>query len=152
MRNQITALWDGPVLLGVRGSDSPFVFAWVDDVAGAMAHAATGGPAGIYNVAGDGRMTVREIAARLGKPVLNVPAGLLALGGLSGLVSHASVLHLYAAAILILPLALAEYWSSALRAQGSVWIGLAPRDIVWRMALPLAVVAFLLVNAGVRPS
>ena len=31
--------------------------------------------------------------------------------------------HLYAAAALILPLALAEYWSSALRAQGSVWTG-----------------------------
>jgi O-antigen/teichoic acid export membrane protein len=51
------------------------------------------------------------------------------------------VLHLYAAALLILPLALAEYWSSALRAQGSVWTGLAPRDLIWRTALPLAVVA-----------
>lgn len=70
-----------------------------------------------------------------------VTAGLILLGGVSGLVLQAPVLHLYAAAILILPLAMAEYWSSALRAQGSVWIGLAPRDIVWRMALPLAVVA-----------
>src|SRR4029079_11108822 len=32
-------------------------------------------------------------------------------------------------------------WSSALRAQGSVWTGLAPRDLIWRTALPLAVVA-----------
>lgn len=80
VRNQITALWDGPALLGVRGSDSPFVFVWVDDVAAAMARAATDGPAGIYNVAGDGRVTVREIARRLGKPVIAVPAGLLAFG------------------------------------------------------------------------
>ena len=49
--------------------------------------------------------------------------------------------HLYAAATLILPLALAEYWSSALRAQGSVWTALTPRDIVWRLGLPLCVVA-----------
>jgi O-antigen/teichoic acid export membrane protein len=49
--------------------------------------------------------------------------------------------HLYAAAALVLPLALAEYWSSALRAQGSVWTALTPRDIVWRLALPLLVVA-----------
>lgn len=78
VRNQITALWDGPRILSVRGSDSPFVFAWVDDVAAAMARAATDGPPGVYNVAGDGRMTVREIADRLGKKVLEVPAGVLA--------------------------------------------------------------------------
>lgn len=80
VQNQITALWDGPALLAVRGSDSPFVFVWVDDVAAAMARAATDGPAGIYNVAGDGRMTVREIARRLGKPVVTVPAGVLGFG------------------------------------------------------------------------
>jgi len=47
---------------------------WVDDVAAAMVRAATGGPAGVFNVAGDGRMTVPEIAARLGKRMLSVPA------------------------------------------------------------------------------
>lgn len=76
--NQITALWDGRRILRVAGSESPFVFAWVDDVAEAFVRAATGGPAGIYNVAGDGRMTVPEIADRLGKPVLTIPAGVLA--------------------------------------------------------------------------
>ena len=78
VQNQITALWDGGRILAVRGSDSPFVFVWVDDVAGAMARAATDGPSGIYNVAGDGRLTVGEIAARLRKPVLVVPASVLA--------------------------------------------------------------------------
>ncbi len=78
VRNQITALWDGPRILAIRGSDSPFVFVWVDDVADAMARAATDGPAGIYNVAGDGRMPVHEIAARLGKRTVTVPAGVLA--------------------------------------------------------------------------
>lgn len=80
VQNQITALWDGPALLKVRGSESPFVFVWVDDVAAAMARAATDGPAGVYNVAGDGRVTVPEIARRLGKPVMTVPAGLLGFG------------------------------------------------------------------------
>jgi UDP-glucose 4-epimerase len=78
VQNQITALWDGPRVLAVRGSDSPFVFVWVDDVAAAMVRAATDGPAGIYNVAGDGKLTVHEIARRLGKPLLTVPAGVLA--------------------------------------------------------------------------
>ncbi|WP_239539731.1 SDR family oxidoreductase [Microbacterium sp. B35-04] len=77
VQNQITALWNGRAVLAVRGSESPFVFVWVDDVAGAMARAATDGPRGVYNVAGDGRVTVPEIARRLGKPVVTVPAGLL---------------------------------------------------------------------------
>lgn len=55
--------------------------------------------------------------------------------------------HIAAAAVLILPMALAEYWSSALRAQGSVWIALTPRDILWRLATPLVVLALAL--AGV---
>lgn len=78
--NQITALWDGKRILAVRGSDSPFVFIWVDDVARAMVRAATDGPAGIYNVAGDGALTVAQIAARLGKPRLTIPAPVLAAG------------------------------------------------------------------------
>jgi UDP-glucose 4-epimerase len=78
VRNQITALWDGRRILAIAGSESPFVFVWVDDVAAAMARAATDGPPGIYNVAGDGKLTVHQIAARLGKPLLTLPAWLLA--------------------------------------------------------------------------
>ena len=91
VRNQITALWDGKRVLAIRGSDSPFVFVWVDDVAAAMARAATDGPPGIYNVAGDGKVTVREIAARLGKPVLTVPAGVLAFALRVGRMLHLTV-------------------------------------------------------------
>lgn len=80
VQNQITALWDGRRILRIAGSDAPFVFVWVDDVAAAMVRAATDGPAGIYNVAGEGSMTVPQIAARLGKPQLVVPAWLLSLG------------------------------------------------------------------------
>lgn len=83
VQNQITALWDGRRVLRIAGADSPFVFVWVDDVAAAMVRAATEGPPGIFNVAGDGRMTVPEIAARIGKPLLVVPAwGLAAALGI----------------------------------------------------------------------
>lgn len=77
VRNQITTLWEARRLLHIRGSDSPFVFVWVDDVAAAMVRAATEGPAGAFNVAGDGAMTVPEIAERLGKKVLSIPASVL---------------------------------------------------------------------------
>lgn len=80
VRNQITALWDANRILRIAGSDSPFVFVWVDDVAAAMVRAALGeGPAGIYNVAGDGALTVPQIARRLHKPLLTIPAPLLAI-------------------------------------------------------------------------
>jgi O-antigen/teichoic acid export membrane protein len=48
--------------------------------------------------------------------------------------------HLYGAAFLVLPMALAEFYSAALRAQGSVWTALLPRDILWRLAVPIAVI------------
>ena len=72
---------------------------------------------------------------------LAISLGLILVGVGTAAAGQGPVLHLYAAAVLILPLALAEYWSSALRAQGSVWTGLSPRDLIWRTALPLAVVA-----------
>lgn len=68
-----------------------------------------------------------------------VALALLGAGWVVGGLQGGPVTHLYAAAALILPLAFAEYWSSVLRAQGSVWTGLAPRDLVWRTALPVLV-------------
>lgn len=69
---------------------------------------------------------------------IGVGAGLMLVAvGLTFLAPGAGPFwHLGAAAVLVLPLALAEYSSAALRAQGSVWTALAPRDIVWRLALP----------------
>ncbi len=78
LENQITALWNSRRLLTIAGSESPFVFVWVDDVVAAVVRAATGGPAGIYNVAGDGKVTIKEIAQALGKKQLILPAWALA--------------------------------------------------------------------------
>ncbi|MBH0099697.1 NAD-dependent epimerase/dehydratase family protein [Salinibacterium sp. NSLL150] len=77
--NQITALWETRRVLKLAGSDSPFVFVWVDDVVEVMVRAASGGPAGIFNVAGNGKMTVREIAAALGKRLIIIPPWLFSV-------------------------------------------------------------------------
>ena len=75
--NQITALFEKPRLLAVRGSDSPFVFIWDQDVTGAVMHALDGAAPGCYNLAGDGALSIHDIASSLGKRTLNLPAGLL---------------------------------------------------------------------------
>lgn len=73
-----------------------------------------------------------------------ISAGLIVLAMIFGLVGDglSSIFHIMAAAALILPLAMAEYGSSALRAQGSVWTALTPRDILWRASVPITVWVF----------
>jgi UDP-glucose 4-epimerase len=95
--NQITALFDKPRPLAIAGADSPFVFIWDQDVVGAILHALAcarqsprsdrqgaqpgggpiGGPPGIYNLAGDGALTIHQIAARMGKRCRVLPPWLL---------------------------------------------------------------------------
>lgn len=75
--NQITALFERPRLLKIRGSDSPFVFIWDTDVVAIICRAVTAPVTGVFNVAGDGTLTVDEIAERLGKPVLAIPEPVL---------------------------------------------------------------------------
>jgi UDP-glucose 4-epimerase len=76
-RNQITALFHRRVLLAVRGYDAPFAFVWDEDVAAVLAQGVTQGITGVFNVAGSGALSVHDIAARLRKPVLALPAGVL---------------------------------------------------------------------------
>lgn len=75
--NQITALFARRRLLAIRGSASPFVFIWDADLVEAMAFGVERDREGIFNVAGDGALTVAEIAAILGKRMRIVPARLL---------------------------------------------------------------------------
>ncbi|WP_181312148.1 SDR family oxidoreductase [Nocardioides campestrisoli] len=90
--NQITALFEKKRLLKIRGSASPFVFVWDTDVVGAIELAATGEVTGVFNVAGDGAMTIDEIAAALGKRTLAIPEpvlrGVLAVGSRLGLTAY----------------------------------------------------------------
>ncbi len=77
VHNQITDMFEKPRLLAIQGSDSPFVFIWDQDVVGIILRAVSDGPAGIYNVAGDGALTIHEIAQRLGKKTRRLPSWLL---------------------------------------------------------------------------
>ena len=77
VRNQITDLFEKPKILAIAGSDSPFVFIHDQDVVGAILHGIDSRATGIYNVAGDGKLTIFEIAERLGKSCRVLPAGLL---------------------------------------------------------------------------
>jgi UDP-glucose 4-epimerase len=71
--NQITALFERKRLLKIRGAESPFVFIWDEDVVAIIHQAVTGSVTGVFNVAGDGALTISEIAALLEKPVLTIP-------------------------------------------------------------------------------
>lgn len=77
LENQITALFHAKRLLAVGESKGPFVFIWTKDLANIVLRAATSGPAGIFNVAGDGAMTVDDLAQELDKPVLRLPIWLM---------------------------------------------------------------------------
>ncbi len=75
--NQITALFDKRRLLGVRGGDDRFVFIWDQDVAACLERAIASPVTGVFNLAGDGALAMAELAARMGKPLVELPAALL---------------------------------------------------------------------------
>lgn len=75
--NQITALFQRKRLLRIAGSDSPFVFIWDEDLVEIVLRAVTGEVTGTFNVAGDGAMTIQQIAEVLGRPVLTIPEPVL---------------------------------------------------------------------------
>jgi UDP-glucose 4-epimerase len=77
VRNQITDLFEKPKILAIAGSDSPFVFIHDQDVVGAILHGIDSKNVGIFNVAGDGKLTIFEIAQRLGKTCRVLPAPVL---------------------------------------------------------------------------
>jgi UDP-glucose 4-epimerase len=77
VHNQITDLFEKPRLIAIRGSASPFVFIHDQDVVAAIVRGVDSPVTGIFNVAGDGKLDIDEIAARLGKRCVVLPAGLL---------------------------------------------------------------------------
>ena len=77
VHNQITDLFEKPRLIAIRGSDSPFVFIHDQDVVGAIVQGVDSPVTGIFNVAGDGKLSIFEIAGRLGKRCVVLPPGLL---------------------------------------------------------------------------
>jgi len=78
VQNQITALFHKPAILGLRGVATPFVFVWDQDVVGCLRAGIFGQRTGTYNLAGDGSLTLREIATRLDKPYVTLPTSVVA--------------------------------------------------------------------------
>lgn len=74
VRNQITNLFEQKALIGISGSDSPFVFIWDQDVVACFAKAIESEKTGIYNLAGDGALTVDDLGVLLNKRVIRIPA------------------------------------------------------------------------------
>lgn len=77
VNNQITDMFKKRAVLGIRGSDSRFVFIWDQDVIAIIRKGLDSGAQGIYNLAGDGALSLSEIAGILGKPYRPLPAGLI---------------------------------------------------------------------------
>ncbi len=76
--NPITAIFDRPLVIGVRGSDAPFSLIWDEDVARCIVKGIAERRTGTYNLAGDGTIGLREIARRLAKPYVRLPGPVIA--------------------------------------------------------------------------
>ncbi len=87
VRNQITAIFERPVVTGLSGNATPFSFVADEDVVAALVRATADGPPGVYNLAGDGTVSLRDIARALGKPFLGLPPAVMrgAIGALRAL-------------------------------------------------------------------
>lgn len=75
--NPITSIFEKNIITGIAGSSSPFVIIWVDDLVAYLIEAATTDVEGVYNVAGDETLSLKEIAKALNKPYLAIPAWLI---------------------------------------------------------------------------
>jgi len=75
--NQITALFRKSYVLGLKGAATPFVFIWDQDVVNCLIRGIYKDLTGIFNLAGDGVLTMQEIAALLKKPYVPLPMWLV---------------------------------------------------------------------------
>lgn len=75
--NPITSLFAKAFVLGIAGASSPFVFIWDRDVVACIIEGVLENKTGIFNLAGDGCLTMKEISKVLRKPYLPLPSGLV---------------------------------------------------------------------------
>lgn len=75
--NQITALFERPVVTGLSGTATPFSLIADSDVVAALAQAVRTGKSGVYNLAGDGTLSLRAIAQLNGKPFVPIPPAIM---------------------------------------------------------------------------
>ncbi|NOQ83854.1 MAG: NAD-dependent epimerase/dehydratase family protein [Myxococcales bacterium] len=77
VHSPVTDIFEKPVVLGIVGSESPFVFIWDQDLVACLVDAVFSDKVGVYNQAGDGALTPREIARLLNKPYVPLPGSLV---------------------------------------------------------------------------
>ncbi len=75
--NQITDIFRKALITGIAGTETPFVFIWDQDLVECIVKGILDRAEGVYNVAGDGQVTLRQIARLIGKPYLAIPPSLL---------------------------------------------------------------------------
>lgn len=75
--NLITDLFKKPVITGIKGSDTPFVFIWDEDLVEIVLSSLFSDKPGAYNVAGDGAVKLPEIAKYLNKRFVALPTKLV---------------------------------------------------------------------------
>ncbi|TKB45736.1 NAD-dependent epimerase/dehydratase family protein [Thalassotalea mangrovi] len=73
----IVNLFQQKIITGVAGYPGPFVFIWSEDVVAYVKEAMFTGVEGDYNLAGDGSVSMAQIARTLNKPYLPLPAWLI---------------------------------------------------------------------------
>ncbi len=73
--NQITAMFERPVVLGLSGTSTPFSLIADSDVVDALVQAVRRPKPGTYNLAGDGVLSLREIAELNRKLYVAIPPG-----------------------------------------------------------------------------
>lgn len=83
IQTAMTAYFSLPVVPTVMGYDARLQFVHEDDGIEALRLAAVGQSTGVYNIAGEGIITVSQAVRRAGRPWLEVPPPLLGLAGRS---------------------------------------------------------------------
>lgn len=73
----VVNLFEQKVITGLIGYPGPFTFSWSLDVVDYLIEAITTDSTGQFNVAGDGSLSMRDIANKLNKPYLALPAWLI---------------------------------------------------------------------------
>lgn len=74
VNNLITDLFKKPFILGVKGSKTPFVFIWDEDLVEILMQSIWSENPGVYNIAGDGAVDLPVIAKFLNKKFIPIPS------------------------------------------------------------------------------
>jgi len=77
VHNQITAMFERPVVVGLSGVATPFCIVSDEDVVRCLVNGVLREDVGVYNLTGDGVLTLREIATLMGRRYLALPERVL---------------------------------------------------------------------------